>query len=72
MRTQTTTPRQLPIYSYMDSEYYVDFRLREMREKDNPYNAVPFITLMDESVKADLRGLRAEFSTPCYMPELDG
>lgn len=62
---------QLPVYCYMDQEYFVDFRLRELRGVSNPHQRFPFCFITDPEMKAQLRGLRAEFSTPCYMPELD-
>jgi len=61
----------LPMICYGDMEYYVDFRLQEMRPADEPHKAFPFIFLCDEQLKANLRALRAEFSTPCFMEGLD-
>jgi hypothetical protein len=62
----------LPTFEYREVEYFVDFRLKELRPVDEPYKRYPFAFLCDDELKAQLRGLRAEFSTPCYMPELDG
>lgn len=64
--------RRLPMYCYMGVEYFVDFRLKELRPKDRPQTNIPFAFICDPQTKADLRALRAEFSTPCYMAELDG
>ena len=60
------------MYCYKGVEYFVDFRLQELRPKDHPHKFIPFTQLTNEQVKAELRGLRAEFSTPCYMEGLDG
>lgn len=62
---------RLPIYHMESQDYFVDFRLKELRPVDQPQKSFPFMFICDPQVKADLRALRAEFSTPCYMVELD-
>ena len=57
---------RLPMYCYRGVEYFVDFRGEELRPADEPHKAYPFIYLCDEQLKAELRGLRAEFSSCLY------
>jgi hypothetical protein len=63
---------RLPVFTYMDQEYFVDFRLKEMRTIDDPFKRFPFCFISDPELKAQLRALRAEFSTTEYIAELDG
>ena len=57
---------RLPMYCYNGIECFVDFRGEEMRPADEPHKSFPFFRLTDDRVKAELRGLRAEFSNCMY------
>jgi len=61
----------LPMICYRDVEYFIDFRLQQLRPAHEPHKAYPFVYLYDEELKAQLRGIRAEFFTPCFMEGLD-
>jgi hypothetical protein len=63
--------RALPVYTYGEREYFVDFRLQELRPIDAPHENIQFITLCEDDIKEDLRGIRAEFGPCCYIPGLD-
>ena len=62
---------RLPVFTYMDQEYFVDFRLKELRAIDDPFKRFPFCFISDPELKAQLRAIRAEFSHPTYKAELD-
>jgi hypothetical protein len=63
--------QSLPMIEYRDVEYFIDFRCQQLRPVHEPHKHYPFIYLCDEELKAQIRGIRAEFSTPCYMQGLD-
>ncbi len=63
--------RALPVYSYGEREYFVDFKLQELRPIDAPHENILFITLCEEDIRAELRVIRAEFGPLHYMRGLD-
>ncbi|RLD59818.1 MAG: hypothetical protein DRI97_00015 [Bacteroidetes bacterium] len=58
-------------YTYGDIEYFVDFLLEELRPQDAPHQPIQFIYLCEEDIRAELRGLRAEFGPNRFMVGLD-
>jgi len=62
--------QQLPVMELSNTAFIVDFQLQEIRQSSNPYNAIPF-TEMDEDTKARVRGIRAQYSQLDYIPGLD-
>lgn len=66
-----TQVRAMPVYTYGEHEYFVDFRLQELRPIDAPHQTIQFITLCEDDIRADLRGIRAEFGPIHYMRGLD-
>ncbi len=63
--------KSLPVYSYGEREYFVDFKLQELRSIDAPHEVIHFITLCEDDIRAELRGIRAEFGPTHYMQGLD-
>jgi len=58
-------------YTYGETEYFVDFLLEELRPIDRPHQPVKFIFICEDDVRAQLRGLRAEFGPNRFMQGLD-
>lgn len=61
---------ELPIWQDKVGAFYVDFRLKEIRSKKNPHNAIPFAELTDET-KAQIRGIRSAVGACEYIEGLD-
>ena len=68
--TERHHPQQLPVMELNATAFIVDFQLQEIRQHSNPYNAIPFIE-MDEDTKARVRGIRAQYHCIDYIPGLD-
>ncbi len=60
----------LPIVKDDDKEYFVDFKLQELRDVHTT-ERVPFIDIFNEDLKAKIRGIRAESGPNVYMKGLD-
>ena len=72
--TRTSTamrPGALPMTGHNGQDYFIDFRLQEIRPIDQPWNSTPFTAINDETLKAQIRGIRAEFWGLFYMEGLD-
>jgi hypothetical protein len=71
MKNTRTLAGSLPMYSHLDMEYFVDFRCQELRPIETPHKPIPFLFIMDETMKSELRAIRAEFWGSCFMHGLD-
>jgi hypothetical protein len=61
---------RLPRVMNYDKEYFVDFKLQQLRDVHTA-EPVPFTDIYDEELKAKIRGIRAEFGPNVAMPGLD-
>ena len=51
-------------------DYFIDFRLREIRPTDKPFKSIPFKKLTEEQ-KANIRGVRFRETSYNYIKDLD-
>ena len=72
METMTAKkPQQLPHFNWDGTDYFIDFRLEEIRPVTRPWESIPFIFLCDEECKTLIRGIRFDHWGQCYMAGLD-
>lgn len=64
------TPTLLPTLNWFGIIYYIDFRLKEARPIDKPYQAISFSS-MPENMKAEIRGVRSRETEYGYIKGLD-
>lgn len=63
-------PNALPTITISKVEYFVDFRLEEIRPCNAPFLAIWFDDL-DEKYKAQIRGIRTTETSIGHVPTLD-
>ena len=61
---------ELSKIKFGDTEYFIDFRLREIRPTDKPFDSIPFEEL-NEDQKAIIRGVRFRETNYNYIKGLD-
>lgn len=63
-------PNKLPLLNWMGTIYLIDFRLREARPTNKPFEAISFCS-MSENMKAQIRGIRFRETSYNYIQGLD-
>jgi hypothetical protein len=71
-KVKTVSPKrgELPKIDYKGEEYFIDFKLREIRSVKSA-EPIKFTELTDEKIKSEIRKIRASVSTSVYMEGLD-
>jgi hypothetical protein len=69
--TANRRPQALPHFHHDGIDYFIDFRLEEIRPVNAPWQSIPFVFLCDEEMKAQIRGIRFDHWGQCYMAGLD-
>ena len=61
---------ELSKIKFGDTEYFIDFRLGEIRPTDKPFESIPFEELTEDQ-KAIIRGVRFRETNYNYIKGLD-
>ena len=61
------TPRELPIVQWQGLDYFVDGRLNQFREVDNPHNFIDFDTMVGGQMCHELHVMKCPH---CKLDEL--